>query len=249
MAGLGSRFSEAGYKDPKPFIKVIDKPMIELVIKNLTPSLKHRFIFIMQKTCWNEYPAEDLFNAVCNSDYEVVLIDGLTDGAAQTVLCASDFIDNNNPLMIANSDQFVQTSIDEYISGGSDFDGFVMTMNATDPKWSYARLENDYIVEIVEKEVVSNIATVGIYNFKTGSSFVESAKEMIFEQDKSKGEYYVAPVYTRLANKGLKIKSICIGSDKDAMCGLGIPDDLNNFISTQGVKEIIAKYTNDIQNL
>lgn len=37
MAGAGSRFQKAGYKLPKPLIPVLGKPMIQLVVENLTP--------------------------------------------------------------------------------------------------------------------------------------------------------------------------------------------------------------------
>ena len=96
----------------------------------------------------------------------------VTEGAACTVLLARDIINSSDPLMIANSDQVVEAAVDEYLAAGDDpsVDGWIMTFGSTHPKWSYARLRPDGTVsEVVEKQVVSNEATVGIYNFQRGS--------------------------------------------------------------------------------
>jgi dTDP-glucose pyrophosphorylase len=231
MAGRGSRFASAGYADPKPLIPVHDMRMIELVIHNLTPNEPHRFIFICQTEHVLRYQLNPKL-AAWAPGCEVVAIDGVTDGAACTVLHAKALIDNDEPLMIANSDQYVDCSIDAYLAAIADNDGVIMTMTADDPKWSFVGLGSSGTVErVVEKQVISNEATVGIYNFRSGRDFVSAAEEMIQRGDRVNGEYYVAPVYNYQIKRGASIAIYNIGEEGAGMYGLGVPDDLSLFLS------------------
>ncbi len=243
MAGKGSRFVKEGYKDPKPLIPVGTKRMIELVINNLMPSRPHRFIFICQQEHIEQYALQaklELLSPNC-----VVLgIDKVTEGAACTVLYAKDYINNNDNLMIANSDQWVDVSIDDYLADmdEKDLDGIIMTMDADDPKWSFVEFDtNGYVKGVYEKVVVSKEATVGIYNYKRGSDFCAKAEKMISNGDRSNGEYYVAPVYTYMyKDDNAKIGIYNIGREADGMYGLGIPSDLELFKSLS----VFSKATN-----
>ncbi|MCE0493770.1 glycosyltransferase family 2 protein [Vibrio salinus] len=234
MAGKGSRFSNAGYELPKPLIDVGGKPMIEVVINNLTPHYEHRFIFICQNEHLDKYDLNAIFSNSCEH-FEVIGIDGITEGAAITVLKARDFIDNNEPLMIANSDQWIDADINEYLDDIEErhLDGSMLTMKATDPKWSYAKVEpSGLVTEVVEKVVVSDEATVGIYNFTQGSDFCRYADYMIQNNIRSNNEFYVAPTYTFMAEDNKKIGVFNIGEEANGMYGLGIPDDLELFLKS-----------------
>jgi dTDP-glucose pyrophosphorylase len=233
MAGRGSRFSTSGYFLPKPLLAVHGRPMIEVIIENLRPSAPHRFIFVCQRDHLENYDlAASLRAAGTNS--EIVPIENVTEGAACTVLLAERFIDNDGALMIANCDQYVSFSIDDYLAkmANGAFDGFIMTMTANDPKWSFIRFNKSHeVIEVVEKIVVSNEATVGIYNFSSGHDFVQAAHEMIARNDRTNNEFYVAPVYNYLLKKGRRIGFLNIGSDRNGMYGLGVPEDLEYFNS------------------
>ena len=173
-------------------------------------------------------------------------INGVTDGAACTVLKAKHYIDNNDALMIANSDQYVDVDINTYLMHMEQrrFDGIIMTMEADDPKWSFVGLSDTGIVtRVAEKEVISNDATVGIYNFARGRDFVAAAEGMIAAEERVNGEFYVAPVYNQRIKLGDKIGIYSIGRDRDGMYGLGTPIDLEDFllmsISRRAVKDAI----------
>ena len=171
MAGAGSRFAKAGYQLPKPLIPVLGKPMIKLVIENLTPkNYETRFIFLVQQSHIEKYQV-DKYIKDWSPECEIVPVNGLTEGAACTVLLARQFINNDDPLIIANCDQYIDCCMDDFISNWfkNECDGMVMTMTADDPKWSFVGFDHDGKVErIVEKEVISNEATVGIYGFMKG---------------------------------------------------------------------------------
>lgn len=241
MAGRGSRFASAGFTDPKPLIRFGGKTMIEWVIGNIKPQRAHRFIFVCQSDHLDSDPrVEKTLREIC-PDCEIIRISSLTEGAACTVLLAKRFIDNNNPLMIANSDQFVEANINDYLSvlNRESADGLVMSFWSNDPKWSYCKLGSDGTVErVVEKEVVSNDATVGIYNFARGSDFVRGAEEMIAQNLRVNGEFYVAPVYNRLIHAGLKVIVHSVGRELAGMYGLGTPNDLKLFLESECFKEL-----------
>ena len=231
MAGKGSRFQKAGYEIPKPLIPIHGKPMIQVVINNLRPEYPHRFIFL----CLREHVDRDKINRQLTSwspGCKIIIVNSVTEGAACTVLLAKDYINNNDPLMIANSDQWVDIDIDDYLNlmDKDDIDGLIMTMKANDPKWSFVRLNNQgQAIEVVEKQVVSNEATVGIYNYKRGKDFVEAAESMIGKNLRVNNEFYVAPAYDEMIAKGMKLAIYNIGEELDGMYGLGIPSDLQKF--------------------
>jgi dTDP-glucose pyrophosphorylase len=233
MAGHGSRFSNAGYLDPKPLIPVFGQTMIELVIDNLKPSKEHRFIFICHTEHLKSYPLHSLLKKK-SPGCEIIEVTKVTAGAACTVLLAKDFIDCEDQLMIANCDQYIDVDIDKYLSilDDSEVDGLIMTMNANDDKWSFIKLnELSEVTLVVEKEVVSNEATVGIYNYQRGSEFVNAAEKMIEKNLRVNNEFYVAPAYNEMIQLGLRIKYFNIGMLDKGMYGLGTPEDLDRFLN------------------
>lgn len=134
----------------------------------------------------------------------IICVDRLTEGAACTVLCAEKYIDNEDALMIANSDQYVDININEYLCNAYDYDGLIMTMKASNPKWSFIKYEDKLVTVVREKEVISDEATVGIYNYKHGKDFVKYAKLMIKKNIRVNNEFYVAPVYNEMIEAGKK---------------------------------------------
>jgi dTDP-glucose pyrophosphorylase len=213
--------------------------MIEVVVNNLRPSVPYRFIFICQKEHYDTYDLYNILKNATRDKFEIVKINGVTEGAACTVLTAAQYIDNDDDLIIANSDQYISTNFDEFIqeARASEKDGVIMTFKSSHPKWSYARVDkDDSVTEVAEKRVISDKATVGIYYFKHGSDFVKAAQDMIHKRIKHNNEYYVCPAYNELILKDQKIGVHDIEVDK--MHGLGTPEDLNAFLNKVSQKII-----------
>lgn len=231
MAGRGSRFANAGYKMPKPLIDVKGHCMIEWVVKKLTPKCDHRFIFLCLKAHIDKYNLSQILGKIAPGSV-VIPVDHVTEGAACTVLLAEEYINNDDELMIANSDQYVACNINEYINSQGNHDGLIMTMYADDDKWSYIAFdERGYVTMVREKEIISKEATVGIYNFRRGSDYVKYAYKMIDRNLRVKNEFYVAPVYNLLIEDEKRIVYKNIGSVGNGMYGLGVPEDLNAFLA------------------
>lgn len=230
MAGRGSRFAKEGWQLPKPLIDVHGKPMIACVSDNIRPNCSHRFIYLCLQEHLDTYDLERTL-AQISPGCVIVPVNEVTQGAACTVLLAQAYIDNDDMLMIANSDQYVDIDINDYIRALGQNDGLIMTMYADDPKWSFIQYDENGLVTLVrEKEVISNEATVGIYNFRHGADFVKYANQMIQKDIRVNQEFYVAPVYNEMVTDGKRVNYYNIGSEGNGMYGLGIPEDLKKFL-------------------
>lgn len=230
MAGAGSRFAKAGYTFPKPLIEVNGKPMIQLVVENLNIDARH--IFVVQKSHYEKYNLKHLLNLI-SPGCKIVQVDGMTEGAACTTLLAKEFIDNDEPLVFANSDQFLDWDSNEFMYSmeADGVDGGILSFTATHPKWSFAKLDEDgFVSEVAEKKPISDIATTGIYYWKHGSDYVKYAEQMIEKNVRFNNEFYVCPVFNEAIGAGKKIKTFHI----DGMWGLGTPEDLENYYKFYG---------------
>jgi dTDP-glucose pyrophosphorylase len=236
MAGRGSRFSDAGYSEPKPLIKVGKRRMIDWVIQNVRPPCPHRFIFVCQRSHLEEYPEIENVLLQAGNNTSIVKLNGITQGAACTVLAARDYLDSHQPLMIANSDQFIEFSMASYLAkmDEAEADGIILCFKSNDPKWSYCKLDDHgNVLEVVEKKVVSDNATVGIYNFKKANEFIQGAEKMISMDLRVNGEFYVAPVYNQIIAEGKKVVTFSMNGPNAIMHGLGTPNDLETFLKSE----------------
>jgi dTDP-glucose pyrophosphorylase len=229
MAGAGSRFEKAGYTFPKPLIEVNNKPMIQVVVDNL--NIEANYVFVVQKSHREKYNLDNLLNLIAPG-CQIIETDGLTEGAACTALLAKEYINNENPLFFANSDQFVEWNSNEfmYSLNESNADGGIVTFKATHPKWSFVKInEYGYATEVAEKNPISDNATVGFYYWKHGSDFVKYAEEMIRKNIRVNNEFYVCPVFNEAIADHKKIKTF----NAEKMYGLGTPEDLTNYLEQQ----------------
>jgi len=229
MAGAGKRFEEMGYSFPKPLVDVDGKPMIQVVVDSL--NIDAKYIYVVQKEHYEKYNLKHLLNLI-SPNCEIIQIDEITEGAACTTLLAEKYINNDEPLLMANSDQYLDWNSNEFMYSmiADDIDGGILTFTATHPKWSFAKFDDSGFVErVAEKDPISNIATVGVYFWTKGSDYVKYCKQMIEKDIRTNNEFYVCPVYNEAIQDGKKIKTYHI--DRKQMWGLGTPEDLERFIN------------------
>ncbi|CAB4145926.1 HAD_like domain containing protein [uncultured Caudovirales phage] len=226
MAGEGSRFKSAGYNNPKPLIDVNGKTMIQTVVDNI--GIDARYIFVARKEDENKYKLSEYLPSICK-DFILILQDKKLDGAALSALLAKDYINNDSPLIIANSDQYLiwnnKKTIKEFIKSG--IDGAILTFSATDTKWSFVKQNKfGFVDAVAEKNAISDEATCGVYYWKTGKDFIKYTNEMILNGNKTNNEFYICPVY----NEAIKDEKIIKSKMVYEMWGLVTPEDLATFI-------------------
>jgi NDP-sugar pyrophosphorylase family protein len=232
MAGLGKRFSSVGYKSPKPLIDVMGKPMISRVIENLKFTEAY-FIFIIDETQIPKLKFQNLVSEELSS-FTIVSIKENTCGPACSALLAEHSINNDDPLLIVNSDQIIHDfSIKSLLSfcDTHQADGVVGCFHSRSEKNSYVKIDdNGLISDIKEKQVISEIATNGLHFWMRGSDFVSSCHEMISMDEMYNGEYYVAPSYNYLIKDGKKILPFFY----NLHFPIGTPEDLESYVRMFG---------------
>jgi len=231
MAGEGSRFKKEGYTFPKPLIDVNGKPMIQCVVENL--DFDAEYIFLVRKEHLEKYEIASLLDVITNGRSTVVIVDELTEGAACTALLAEKYIDNDEELLIANSDQVIEYSKENFntLRRFASIHAMVYTFNAVHPKWSFVKVNSRGVAtEVAEKNPISDIATCGIYYYKKGSDFVRYAKQMIEKDIRVNNEFYICPVYNELIQDNKTLIPYFVHK----MHGLGTPEDLNKYLSGNG---------------
>jgi len=228
MAGEGSRFQKEGYTFPKPLINVNGKPMIQSVVENL--DFDCEYIFLVRKEHIEKYDGLlHTLKRITNEKFNYVVVDELTEGAACTALLAKDLINNDDDLLIANSDQIIEYEPENFRTFRSmlDVDAIVFTFNAVHPKWSFVKTNSrGFITEVAEKKPISDIATCGIYWYRKGSDFVQYAEQMIEKNIRVNDEFYIAPVYNELIEAGKTLIPFYV----HRMWGIGTPEDLKAYL-------------------
>ena len=219
IAGNGQRFIDAGYSVPKPLIEINGKTILDRSLESVKIDNCNLIFIIREDHC-----KEHNLNLVLRSKYKdckIVIIPGLTDGALSTCLLAKEHIDNDEPLIIFTPDCYFEPQIDpEKID--EELDGMVCVFESDSPAHSYVLLDKEYVSDIAEKEVISNLAIGGLYYWKKGSNFVKCGSEMIERNERVKGEFYIAPVFNKFIEKGRHV-----GIDRNTRHDImGTPEDL-----------------------
>lgn len=227
MAGRGSRFVKAGYNIPKYLIEYKGKKLLEYSLESLPIQDKDNIIFIVLKEHNLQYDLnkEILFALKGKKNFKIIELDTITDGQAETVLKAEQYINNSNDLVIYNIDTYFDSStLQKLLSSDSKKDGILgaFKIHENDAKWSFAREHQGIVVETAEKIQISDNALTGMYHFTKGSDFVRIAKKNITGGAKNQNEYYIAPMYNDLINEGKEF----ILDFVEKFIPLGTPEDL-----------------------
>ena len=232
MAGLGSRFLTKGFDLPKPLIDVNGTPMIIRAIRSLGIN-NAKYLFVISKNVHSESIKKEISTHV---DCDFIEITYLTEGPACSALLFKDQINNDDELIIANCDQIMEWNADLFLLNVRQYDGAVVTYHETTDKNSYAKINKlGQVIEIQEKNVISNISLNGIHYWKKGRYFVNSAQEMISEDCRApNGEFYVGPSYNYMIEQNLTVGIYHIPNQMHHP--VGVPDDLEKFLKYDNKK-------------
>jgi len=226
MAGQGSRFAEVGYVMPKQLIMVDGNQMIDWSLKSIDVD-ECNLIFAIRQEHINNFSMDSILRKKYGNDIKIVIVDKLTDGSVSTCLLAKEHINNDIPLIIYTLDVFFEPKFSPS-DIPKDSDGFLLTFKSNNDGYSYAQLdEKGNVTKTAEKEVISENAAVGVYVYKTGKLFVEYAEKMIKDNIRTKGEFYVCPLYNLMIEDNLKITTKSV----EKMHLMGTPSELDFFTS------------------
>ena len=220
MAGRGSRYANVGYTTPKPLIEINGKPMLYHAFQSVKNVPYEKVIFIALKEHEQTYGVSKLIKEQIVTDFELILLDDVTEGQLCTVLTASHFFQPNQSILIAASDSYIESNIAEEVKR-STTDGIISVINLPGEQWSFAKTdETDRVIEVAEKMRISDHASTGIYYFKDAKRFEKQAQQLIQQKETTKGEYYIMPLYNKLIAESAQIEL----SLAKAMWDMGTPE-------------------------
>lgn len=232
MAGRGSRFAKIGVTTPKPLIEVFGKTFIQWSIEGMRhtfPGIKDSdFIFICHADHERDHHISEKIKAIVGPGAAVLFTSVVTEGAACTVLLAKELINNDEDMLVVDSDHFVVClALDRAREDArrEGWGGIIPTIEQTAPHYSYVRLNEDRdVVETREKQVISTHAAV-MYYFTKGAYFISAAEAMIAKNIRYNNEFYMCPVYNELIADGKTIRTVPV----EIALHLGTPEELKYF--------------------
>lgn len=227
-AGRGSRFTAQGYRGPKPLITALGKPLIKWSTDGLRGIENAKFIFLILQEHIEEYGLDKLLKSLYPGA-EIVSVKGVTEGAASTILLAKPYLNMDEDMAIVNCDNLFFIDMERSIKHLRDDSSAIIFYFASNyDRWSYVATDSEgYATRVAEKEIISDKATVGCYYFRKARYFLEGAEHMISKNMRTKGEFYVSPVYNILIEQGYKVQTMPC----DLHFSLGTPEELDNFQS------------------
>lgn len=235
MAGAGSRFAEKGYTLPKPLIDVEGVPMFVKATNNIMNEIMlginiKTLVFVIDANMDRKF---DLRGEILHyyPQAKIVALHERTEGAACTVLSAAAYLPPEDPVAVANCDQYIEVDPDDYafLSLTEQFDSVITVFNCPDkdPKWSFAEVDENYeIRRVAEKDPISEWATAGLYYWSEAAMMINGINAMRRANDRVNNEFYVCPIY----NYTIGVGRTCVAHVAKDMHGLGTPDDLEEFL-------------------
>jgi NDP-sugar pyrophosphorylase family protein len=226
MAGLGSRFAEAGFSIPKPLIPVNGEAMISKAVKSL--NLQGQYYFILSSNSYTKHIIEVLESIVKKPHF--CIIDYVTNGPASSVQLVSEHINNSDELVVANCDQIMTWNSAAFLHNARLYDGCLVTYHSDTTKNSYAKLNaKGLVTEVREKQVISNVSLNGIHYWKQGRYFCDSYEAMVQNNDTApNGEFYVGPSYNYMIRNNRIVGIYHIPNEQHHP--VGVPDDLKAYL-------------------
>lgn len=230
MAGRGARFADQGVQTPKPLIEVRGRPMVAWALDGLGElvSSARRVVFVVLREHDERYGLREMLPRLAGPATEVVVIDGVTEGQLATVMAAQALLDPDDDLLVASCDTYVVSPLAREIAARRpECRGIISVADMPGDRWSFARTdETGRVVQVAEKERISDHASTGLYYFSSAGELMDTAREMFAREEKTRGEYYVIPVYQKYIERGWRV-DVSVATE---MHDMGTPDALQAFL-------------------
>jgi dTDP-glucose pyrophosphorylase len=216
MAGASGYFDPKLYPYPISLTELAGKPMIERVVENLLEIPGEcRFIFIVRSEDCRRFHLDNTLTLLSPQESQVIKLEGETKGALCTALMAISYIDSDDELVIANSDQLFHNvlpgALEELRESGAN--AGCLCFDSVHPRWSYVRIVDGRVIEAAEKKPISRNAIAGFYYFRAGREFVKSGMKTILNDASVEGRYFIAPAFNEIVLDGGHIHPVIIGND------------------------------------
>jgi NDP-sugar pyrophosphorylase family protein len=234
MSGKGSRFIQAGYAELKPFIQVNGKPIIEHIISQYPEG--YDFLAILSSDDpYLQVHIERLQNI--SDKIQIAIIKPHKLGPGHAIREASELISSNVPIIVSYCDFSGDWNPNAFLVKLEKFDCNILTYSGFHPhmnrttKFAYAKMENDLVVEVREKESFTDTpmneeASAGVYGFKNKEILANAINQQIKENLEVNGELYISLTCQALIQNSGKVTV----TRMKKFFQWGTPEDLEDWI-------------------
>jgi NDP-sugar pyrophosphorylase family protein len=215
MSGPMPFFPAEEYPFPKPLVEIAGSSMIEYTAKNLLECGRDfHATFLVRNDYCRQFHLDDTIHLLMGQKASVVQVQADTKGALCTALLAIDSINNENPLLIMNFDQYFTSGfarmLDEIFR--PEFDGGCCVFESVHPRWSFVKTNGEEVVEAAEKRPISKHAIAGIYGFARGTDFVAAAKSALIKDASHDGLFYISAALNEMVLMNKRLRAVPIDS-------------------------------------
>ena len=231
MSGIGKRFIDAGYKDPKPIIKIDNKPIIEYIYEMFNEPKNIMFICNEQHIA-NTNMYDEIRRFAPSATIATI---ERKRGPVEAVLQVLEAIDDDTEVIVSYCDYAMTWNYEEFLNEvrSANADGAIVCYTDFHPhmlgsdNYAFVKMDGNRAVKIQEKKPftdnkMSELASSGAYYFKSGRILKKYFQMAIDNNLMTNGEFYVSEVYNLLINDGLVVVAPLI----DEMLQWGTPYDL-----------------------
>ena len=227
LGGTGQRFKKNGYSMPKALIKVDGKEIIFHLLDNLQINKNISMIYIPYNKEYVNYNFEQLLTEKYpNYIFKFFILEKQTRGACETIYNGLKNIETmkDQPVLCIDSDNFYTINIINLWNGKNTVFSFID--KGEQPLFSYVKTNNNKIIDIVEKNKISDYACTGAYGFNSFYKLMNECEYIINNNITQKGEFYTSGVIKEMIKKN-SFTNIVI--DNKDYFSLGTPEQIEIF--------------------
>ncbi len=207
IGGRDKYFPEGSSVFPKPLIDIAGSPLVEHTLTCLLAlNENYHFTFVVRDEDCRNFSLDNVIKIITHGKRtDIVRLKGPTQGAICSCLMAIGYLDPNEELIIANSDQVILPNLDEIIAEfrGRKLDAAVISFNSTHPRFSYICTDQaGRIIETEEKKVISHLGIAGFYYFRQSREFIEAAKQVLLNDNPIQGTFFISQALNEMILAG-----------------------------------------------
>lgn len=244
LAGNGQRFKDDGYRLPKPLVKVLGVPLCFPAIGCLKEKAGDE-VWVAYREELDEYD----FRGIVTREFphvKFVTLKYPTRGPVETVLCAlREMGDLSEPVLVMDGDTFYENRSVVYWAKNSSHSNAVFYFETKDeqPIFSYIKLDDNFnVVDIKEKDKISNYACSGAYLFESGEFLLRACEILLSIKKDDNTEYYISDLYKLILNEGGRVGAI----DARSPSFVGTPIQLKSYCVSRGNKSPKRRFCFDL---
>ena len=213
-AGAGSRFAKEGLLTPKPMIKVHGRTLLEHTLESF--DLDSNITVLISTQRIHNLP-EQLDEMLKKRWPKIILrwleLDQLLPGQLATAQVSTHHWLQNKDLKINLVDPLLIHNCDTGFQWQRNCipikaDASMPVFKTEGDHWSFGKADPSNPIKaiaIAEKKRISNLASIGLYGFKSIKQFHDLAERHLNVGEAVNGEHYIAPMLQNLLSEGKQV--------------------------------------------